>query len=543
MHVEREPQATILVVDDQPFELAAVERSLNSLDLQIVKAESGEEALRYLEAQEFALILMDVRMPGMDGFEAARLIREHVPHRRVPLIFLSGVRREEAAIVRGYASGAVDYLSKPVEPDALRAKVRVFVDLYHEREALRRQENALGERERRLLEARSLQAEEALLESQRSLSMLMGNLPGMVFRCRPDWSLTFLSEGCQALTGYSALEFSANPALWTDLMAAEDVARIVEEAREAFADGRLLTAQYRIRRRDGEQRWMWARSAGVFAPEGALRFIEGFMTDITEAKTAEAERERLMGGLREAVRLRDEFLSVASHELKTPLTSLSLRVQVLRKEVDGRLSASGAPNLLKHLESADGQVRRLAALVDSLLDTTRIISGRLSLRHEQDVNLADIVRSVVSVFETQAMRVGSPVEVTAPARVLGRWDALRLEQVVTNLLSNALKFGAGRPIRLRVEELGDQVRLTVSDEGIGMDEAVRNRLFGRFERGVSDRHYGGLGLGLFITRQVLEAMGGQVSVCSEPGQGATFTVELPRNPPPGKSAGGTPDEH
>jgi PAS domain S-box-containing protein len=537
LHVGHEPQATVLVVDDQPFELAAVERSLSSLDLKLVKASSGEEALHYLETQEFALVLMDVRMPGMDGFEAARLIREHAPHRRVPLIFLSGVRREEAAIVRGYASGAVDYLSKPVEPDALRAKVRVFVDLYYEREALKRQENILRERERQVLEARSQQAEEALLASQRTLAMLMGNLPGMVFRCRPDWSLAFISEGCQALTGYAASEFTANPSLWTDLMAAEDVARIVEEAREAFAAGRLLTAGYRIQRRDGETRWMWARSAGVFAPEGALRFIEGFMTDITEAKAAEAERERLMAGLREAVRLRDEFLSVASHELKTPLTALALRVQVMRKGQASRGAPVEPQHLGNHLEAADGQIRRLTALVDSLLDATRITGGRLSIRREPGVNLVDIVRTVVSGFETQAVRVGSPVEVTTPAHVLGCWDALRLEQVVTNLMSNALKFGAGRPVRLRVEELGEQVRLTVSDEGIGMDEAVLKRLFGRFERGVSDRHYGGLGLGLFITRQVLEAMGGQVSVRSELGQGATFTVELPREPLSAKSVG------
>ncbi|WP_187323557.1 sensor histidine kinase [Stigmatella aurantiaca] len=542
MHVGQESRATILVVDDQPFELAAVERSLNSLDLQIVKAHSGEEALQYLDDQEFALVLMDVRMPGMDGFEAARLIREHAPNRRVPLIFLSGARREEAVIVRGYASGAVDYLSKPVKPDALRAKVRVFVDLYHEREALRRQEKALGLRERQVLESQRRQAEEALLESQRTLSMLMGNLPGMVFRCSPDWSLDFASEGCQSLTGYSAAEFTASPQLWKSLMSPEDVERIVQEAKQAFAEGRLQTAVYRILRRDAEPRWMWARSAGVFSPEGELRFIEGFMTDITEAKTAETEKERLMAGLREAVRQRDEFLSVASHELKTPLTSLSLRVQVMRKEVDAHAGLIPRERLHKHLESAGTQLGRLASLVDSLLDTTRIISGRLSLRRERGVNLAAIVRAVASGFETQAMRVGSPLEIDAPVRVLGHWDALRLEQVVTNLLSNALKFGAGRAVQLRVEEMGEWARLRVSDEGIGMDEGVQARLFGRFERGVSDRHYGGLGLGLFITRQVVEAMGGQVLVRSEPGQGATFTVELPRRSPDGEG-GGAQDEH
>ncbi|MDC0711344.1 response regulator [Stigmatella sp. ncwal1] len=542
MHVGQESRATILVVDDQPFELAALERSLGSLDLHIIKAQSGEEALQYLEDQEFALVLMDVRMPGMDGFEAARLIREHAPNRRVPLIFLSGARREEAVIVRGYASGAVDYLSKPVEPDALRAKVRVFVDLFHEREALRRQEQTLSQRERQVLERQRRQAEEALLESQRTLSMLMGNLPGMVFRCRPDWSLDFASEGCQALTGYAASDFASSPSLWTSLMAPEDVERIVQEAKQAFVEGRLVTAVYRILRRDAQPRWMWARSAGVFSPEGELRFIEGFMTDITEAKAAESERDRLLVGLREAVRQRDEFLAVASHELKTPLTSLSLRVQVMRKEVDAQPRGDPKERLHKHLDAAGAQLGRLASLVDSLLDTTRIISGRLSLRREQGVNLAGIVRAVASGFETQAMRVGSPLEIDAPVRVLGHWDALRLEQVVTNLLSNALKFGAGRAVQLWVEERGEWARLRVSDQGIGMDEDVRARLFGRFERGVSDRHYGGLGLGLFITRQVVEAMGGQVLVQSEPGQGATFTVELPRLPPAGESEGAL-DEH
>jgi signal transduction histidine kinase len=138
---------------------------------------------------------------------------------------------------------------------------------------------------------------------------------------------------------------------------------------------------------------------------------------------------------------------------------------------------------------------------------------------------------VVTSFETQAARMDCSLVLEAPAQVLGEWDVLRLEQVVTNLLSNALKFGAGCPVSLRVEEAAGWARLTVRDGGIGMDEHVRSRIFGRFERGVSERHYGGLGLGLFITHQVVEALGGHIRVESVPGRGSTFTVELPCTPP------------
>jgi signal transduction histidine kinase len=231
---------------------------------------------------------------------------------------------------------------------------------------------------------------------------------------------------------------------------------------------------------------------------------------------AEAERERLVVELREAVRLRDEFLSVASHELKTPLTPLALRLQLMKSGLEAE--TADVERLRGHVEVARGQVRRMTSLVDSLLDATRITSGQLTLRREQDVDLAAIVRDVAAGFELQAVRAGCVVE-------------------VANLLSNALKFGAGGPVRVRLEEREGWARLTVRDEGIGMDEEVRARIFGRFERGVSERHYGGLGLGLFITHEVLEALGGRIHVESAPGRGSTFTVELPCSCP-GEAGGG-----
>ncbi|HEX5745009.1 MAG TPA: ATP-binding protein [Archangium sp.] len=400
------PRTSVLLVDDQPADLMALERHLEPFALHLVKACSGEEALHRLEDEDFALVLMDVRMPGLDGFETARLLREHEAQGHVPLIFLTGSPPEEHTLA--YKSGAVDWLRKPVEPEILRAKVRVFVELHREREELRRQQTELREREREVLEERSLRAE--------------------------------------------------------------------------------------------------------------------------------AERERLVVELREAVRLRDEFLSVASHELKTPLTPLALRLQLMKNGL--RTDALDVERLRGHVEVAHGQVRRMASLVDSLLDATRITSGRLTLRRERDVNLAAIVRDVAAGFETQAERAGCAMEIEAPARVLGPWDVLRLEQVVANLLSNALKFGAGGPVQVRLAEQEGWARLTVRDEGIGMDEEVRARIFGRFERGVSERHYGGLGLGLFITHEVLRALGGHISVESTPGGGSTFTVELPCSCP--EEAGGGP---
>jgi signal transduction histidine kinase len=223
--------------------------------------------------------------------------------------------------------------------------------------------------------------------------------------------------------------------------------------------------------------------------------------------------------------------------MKTPLTPLALRLQLMQQELESK-----NPNLERlrgHVEVTRGQIRRMAALVDSLLDATRITQGRLPLRREKDVDLAALVKNVAAGFETQAARAECPLEVNAPNRVLGHWDVLRLEQVVTNLLSNALKFGACGPVFLSVEEHDGWARLTVRDQGLGMDENVRARIFGRFERGVSERHYGGLGLGLFITHQVVEALGGRIHVESAPGRGSTFTVDLPCTPPV-EATGGSP---
>jgi PAS domain S-box-containing protein len=248
--------------------------------------------------------------------------------------------------------------------------------------------------------------------------------------------------------------------------------------------------------------------------------------DITRRKALEEERELLLAETREALRLREEFLSVASHELRTPLTPLRLRLQMLLREARTDLGPSFARRMVEHVETSLHQVQRMVRLIDEVLDASHLSSGLLALNLEQ-VELTALLREVARRFELVAVRAGCELKVEAEAPVVGRWDRRRLEQVVSSLLSNALKFGAGRPVHLSVERVGDMARLTVRDEGIGIAPEDMPRIFGRFSRGVSDRHYGGLGLGLFLTRYVVESLGGEVRAESRPGQGATFIVQLP----------------
>jgi signal transduction histidine kinase len=242
------------------------------------------------------------------------------------------------------------------------------------------------------------------------------------------------------------------------------------------------------------------------------------------------DNARLYTSAQGAVRLRDEFLSVASHELKTPLTPLSLKLQVLAQKAAAQPESPFAREVQAHVEVGRKQVRKLGELIGDLLDVSRISAGRMKLAWEP-VDFAAVLRDVVSRNEEQADKQGSPLQVEAPSTLMGTWDAMRLEQVVVNLLDNSLKYGPGKPVRLRlVEDLGKAV-LTVKDEGIGIAPSAQGRIFERFMRGVSDRHYGGLGLGLFITKSCVEAMGGSIHVQSEPGQGALFTVVLPLSAP------------
>jgi signal transduction histidine kinase len=233
-----------------------------------------------------------------------------------------------------------------------------------------------------------------------------------------------------------------------------------------------------------------------------------------------------LGLAEEAVATRDEFLLVASHELRTPLTPLGLRLQLLRRELSLPPPHSSPERAGLHLDVAQRQVKKLVELVDDLLDVSRISAGRLEL-HPARMDLTQGVREAVRRFEPEALRAGCALTLEVDEALMGRVDPLRFEQVLDNLLSNALKYGAGKPVHVRLERRDGRARLTVRDEGLGIAPEALERIFDRFERAVSGRHFGGLGLGLYIVRRIVSASGGTISAASVPGQGATFTVELP----------------
>jgi PAS domain S-box-containing protein len=250
-----------------------------------------------------------------------------------------------------------------------------------------------------------------------------------------------------------------------------------------------------------------------------------FAHDLARRAALAVDNAQLYGEAQAAVRIREDFLSVASHELKTPLTPLALKLQLLVRELDAQPDSNSTRRALAHVETCRKQVRKLSELIGDLLDVSRIMGGRFALELE-DVELAALVREVAGRHESQAEQSGCVLEL-ALGEVRGRWDRLRLEQVVTNLLDNAFKYGQGHPVRVRLAEVAGRAVLEVKDEGIGIEPAGLPRIFERFERAVSERHYGGLGLGLYITRTIVEGLGGRIGVESTPGQGALFRVELP----------------
>jgi len=249
-----------------------------------------------------------------------------------------------------------------------------------------------------------------------------------------------------------------------------------------------------------------------------------------EQQRAEAERELLLADLKTAVQARDDFLSIASHELKTPLTGLQLQVQGLARICVRDPTASvPAAAFEARVHSMARQVGRLTTLINSLLDVTRITSGDLVLSRER-LALDDLVVDVVNACK-EVLEPSKPQVVVDAEHVVGSWDRLRVETVVTNLVSNALKFGGGKPVEVSLRRAGELARLSVTDRGIGIPQEEQGRIFEKFECAVPRRHYGGFGLGLWIVRQLVVAHGGTVRVDSQEGHGSTFTVDLPLGAP------------
>jgi len=317
-------------------------------------------------------------------------------------------------------------------------------------------------------------------------------------------SYLYTHDELLALTVYD-LRVEPSPSVTAQMRSADD-AGILFEAVHRRSDGTTFPVEVSSR---GET-------------IGDRRVLVSIIRDISDRRRHEVERDRMLVATQHALVARDEFLLVASHELRTPISVVGLQLHQLRRLID---RAEPAERLRAATDTALRQVDRLEELVRVLLDVTRIASGQLELELGT-VDLAELVGDVVGRLREHAEHAGSTLT-TDIAPITGHWDRLRLEQAVTNLVANAIKYGEGRPISVSARADADQVTLEVRDRGIGFEPGEHDRIFEKFVRAVPLAHYGGLGLGLYITRQIVEAHGGRISADSTPGEGATFRVTLP----------------
>jgi PAS domain S-box-containing protein len=360
-------------------------------------------------------------------------------------------------------------------------------------------------------------AEVAVRESERQLRAVVENMPGLAWSALPDGFIDYYNRRWFEYTGFTPEQMEGWG--WQAVHDPAVLPQVMERWKHSLATGEPFEMDYPLRGADGVFRWFLTRVQPLRDSEGRIVRWFGVNTNVDE-------QQRQASALREALAARDTFLSVASHELRTPLTPLSLKLDMLAREARAELPSAFAGRVLAYTEATRRQVARLSSLVSDLLDVSRIAAGRFTVEREP-VDLAALVREVAARFEPQAQRVGSRLVLDVPESLEAQSDRLRFDQVVTNLVDNAIKYGEGKPIKVTLAFEPGWAVLTVRDKGIGIDPAKLDVIFGRYERAVSERHYGGLGLGLYISRSVVEALGGTVSATSERGAGSAFEVRLP----------------
>lgn len=544
--MQPEPKVNILLVDDKLENLLALEAVLEKLGENLVKATSGEEALRCLLHQDFAVILLDVQMPGIDGFETASLIRSRGRSRHIPIIFLTAFSTSDQMLFKGYASGAVDYLLKPINTNILISKVQVFVDLFKKTQAV--QEQA----------AQLTAINDELRQSEERFRSLSTCSPIGIFETDTEGRFKYTNPCYQEICNCSLPENIEKR--WLECVHLEDQERAIASWSNYICQGQAYSADFRFQSPDGSTRWVQVRSSPMLSSQGELLGYVGTLEDITERKQAEEVRAQMIReqtARQEAEatnRMKDEFLAVLSHELRTPLTSMLGWSKILRsKKLDAKATA-------RALDAIERNATSQMKLIEDILDVSRIIRGQLRL-HLSVVNLISVIEAALEAVrplaETKGIELKTNLDPT-PSSICG--DPGRLQQVVWNLLTNAIKFthsGGKVEVRLQIikaeqwesQELfpHENVRLSpnsaplrfsqtayaqiqVTDTGIGISSDFLPKVFERFRQADSTttRSHGGLGLGLAIVRHLVELHGGLIfaeSLGKE--KGSTFTVKLP----------------
>jgi signal transduction histidine kinase/DNA-binding response OmpR family regulator len=581
--MEAEEQINILMVDDSPTNLLALESILHAPDRNLVSASSGDDALRYLLVSEVAVILMDVYMPGLDGLETAELIRGRDRSRNIPIIFLTADSTGGRHLSRGYSLGAVDYIVKPIEPDILRSKVAVFVELFKKTQQIKRQAELLEEKNLELENAnlarlnmlielgQELTAEhdpwrvlENFCRSARQIVEAQEAAVGVIngadktlqyfFRCAANEDVADASKNGVPKVTERALQYLVAKQRPLRLNDADDLLRTngkTSDLVHSFLGAPILSAA-------GVCGWVYLlnkinaddfteadeRLAATLATQVAIAYENArlysdaqrhageLQLEIAERKQAEEERAQLLvreqaarAEAEQANRTKDEFLATLSHELRTPLSAILGWSHLVRT---GKLDEA---QMSRAFETIERNARSQSQLIDDLLDVSRIITGKLRIE-PQPVDLCAVIDAAVEAvrpaFAAKDIQLETELD-SAACFVPG--EANRLQQIFWNLLSNAIKFTPeGGRVRIELKRAGMGVCVSISDSGIGITAEFLPYIFDRFRQadGSTTRVHGGLGLGLSIVKHLVQLHEGAVEVESRgQDQGATFKVSLP----------------
>jgi PAS domain S-box-containing protein len=539
-------KVNILMVDDTPENLVALEAILGDLNQNLIKATSGREALRCLLRQDFAVILLDVNMPEINGFETAALIRQRKSSEHTPIIFLSAISTAEMYSAKGYALGAVDYIAAPIIPDVLRTKVTVFVELLKKTEEIKRQAEQLrqveeAEHQRQLNEAEGRLEMETKRNRffQLSIDMLsIAGFNGYFKQLNPTW---------KTVLGFTEDELKASP--FMDFIHPDDQAMTLDQIQKLKTNELSVYFESRYACKNGSYRWL----AWTAAPFIAEELIYLFARDVTERKQSEEEirklnttleqravqlettnqelqreiavRKRAEAALKETNSELESFSYSVSHDLRAPLRAMQGFAEALLEDCGPELGTIGKDYADRIIAAAG----RMDSLIQDLLLYSRLSHAALQL---QTVDLRKAIAEALCQLEATLREANAEVVVEEPmASVIGHHATA--VQVLCNLVSNAVKFvGAGvKPlVRVRLQRNGEWGRLWVEDNGIGISAEYHNRIFRVFERLHGIDIYPGTGIGLAIVRKGAERMGGRVGLESATGQGSKFWVDLPLAP-------------
>ncbi len=514
-----EDAVNILLVDDRPDGLLALEAVLACPEYTLVTASSGQEALSCMYDRTYAVVLLDVQMPIMDGFETARLMKQYEPSKDTPIIFVTAINKDSRHIYEGYKSGAADYLFKPFDPLILRAKVKIFVELFRRNLMIAKQAKQLLEAEKRERERRLAELE---MESLQRYRKLADSIPHIICKARPDGSVDYVNEVWCAYTGLSREESSGEG--WKNGIFPEDVPKAVAAWAEAVRTLKGFEIEIRIvRAGDGAPRWHLLRVIPE-TTQGKLSAWIGTCTDIHDRNEAWERLSKTNADLEQSNRDLEQFAYITSHDLQEPLRKILTFSDRLKAKLSG---LDGQER--DYFERMHSAAHRMKTIIEDLLQHSQIARGeRVCTR----IDLHEVLDEVMADLEVKIHQTGAQFEISALPHVNA--SRPQMGHLFQNLITNAIKF-AKKDTTPHIVIAADRspdggVDIRVSDNGIGFEQKYVDRIFKPFQRLHPRGEYDGTGIGLSIVQKIVDNHGGRITALSQVGEGATFVVHLPDEP-------------